>query len=284
MAQLLGIRIKNYKSLGDVTLGQIEFRTKQQPLPALACFIGANGCGKSTLLDAFGFLSDCLSVGVEAACDAEQRGGFDRLRTQGASDAIELIIYYRAHADDRPVRYELAIDTHGGRPVVARELLLQSRVGEVVGKLKTFLKLERGEGFAYAGESLEGERGRRRLRLSDPTQLGIATLGTLSDHPRIVSLRNYIQGWFLSYFVPDAARQLPPSGAQPHLDREGRNVGNVLREVLRPRSEPLLFPRQVPRPGHRAIHLAGRLRFRRPQPPAEPAPLLLRPGEPAAVR
>ena len=39
MPQLLGIRIKNYKSLADVTLGQVT-HGKGDPLPPLACFIG----------------------------------------------------------------------------------------------------------------------------------------------------------------------------------------------------------------------------------------------------
>jgi predicted ATPase len=32
--------------------------------------IGKNGAGKSTLFDAFGFLADSLTIGVEAACDS----------------------------------------------------------------------------------------------------------------------------------------------------------------------------------------------------------------------
>jgi AAA15 family ATPase/GTPase len=59
MPQLLGIRIRNYKSLKDVTLGQIGYGLVDA-LPPLCCFIGPNGCGKSSLPDAFGFLSDCL--------------------------------------------------------------------------------------------------------------------------------------------------------------------------------------------------------------------------------
>jgi len=52
-----------------------------------------------------------------------------------------------------------------------------------------------------------------------------------------VALRTYIEQWYLSYFVPDAARTLPPAGAQRWLDRTGSNVGNVLQ----------YFQRQYPR-------------------------------------
>jgi predicted ATPase len=64
-------------------------------------------------------------------------------------------------------------------------------------------------------------------------KLGIATLGNLSEHPRIVRLRSYIEQWYLSYFVPDAARALPAAGAQRWLDREGSNIGNVLQYYQR---------------------------------------------------
>ena len=35
--------------------------------------------GKSALADAFGFIADCLEMGVEAACDANNRGRFEKL-------------------------------------------------------------------------------------------------------------------------------------------------------------------------------------------------------------
>ena len=66
MAILEGIRIQNYRSLKDITLGQTfeQQRNKKDVLPRLMAVIGANGVGKSTLLDALGFLGDCLGDGV----------------------------------------------------------------------------------------------------------------------------------------------------------------------------------------------------------------------------
>ena len=69
---------------------------------------------------------------------------------------------------------------------------------------------------------------KRQVVLADLDKLGIATLGNLSEHPRIVALRTYVEQWYLSYFVPNAARVLPAAGAQRWLDREGSNIGNVL--------------------------------------------------------
>ena len=85
MAQIEGFRIVNFRALHDVTLGRTfdEEHKDANPLPKMLAFIGPNGCGKSTLMDAFGFLRDCLAGGVEEACEKPQRGGFERLRTQG---------------------------------------------------------------------------------------------------------------------------------------------------------------------------------------------------------
>lgn len=56
--------------------------------------IGPSGNGKSTLADAFGFIADCLELGLEAACDANNRGGYDQLISQGVKEPISFEIYY----------------------------------------------------------------------------------------------------------------------------------------------------------------------------------------------
>ncbi|MGC8494727.1 MAG: AAA family ATPase [Syntrophobacteraceae bacterium] len=234
MPQLLGIRIRNYKSLKDVTLGQIGYGVGV-PLPPLSCFIGPNGSGKSSLLDAFGFLADCLREGVEAACDKPQRGGFVRLRTQGNFDSIQFDLYYRESLSARPITYNFEVADVNGVPVVLREHLRQRRKGQKHGQPFTFLRLERGKGVVWTGEKTEDEEGanQQEIRLEDNDRPGITTLGQLSEHPRIVGLRSYIESWYLSYFIPDAARRLPPAGAQKHLDRTGENLGNVVQYLER---------------------------------------------------
>ena len=94
MAVLEGIQIQNYRSLRDVTLGKTFEKQSSDALPRLMAVIGANGVGKSTLLDALGFLGDCLNDGVEAACDKPQRGGFERLRTQGVQEPIRFEVRF----------------------------------------------------------------------------------------------------------------------------------------------------------------------------------------------
>ena len=89
MPKIEGFSVKNYGVLKDVTLGKLWNTPQANPLTPLTTVIGKNGVGKSSLSDAFGFIADCLEHGVEAACDARGRGGFERIRSQGADGPIE---------------------------------------------------------------------------------------------------------------------------------------------------------------------------------------------------
>lgn len=239
MPLIEGFRVRNYRCLQDVTIGQLSGQPDRAPLTPLSVVIGKNGSGKSTLFDAFGFVADCLATDVEAACDAKQRGGFDRLRSLGSTDPVKFDIYYREATNERPITYELAIDLDKtGRPYIRSELLTQRRKGQKHGRPHPFLRLDHGRGSVWAGEEAvenEGEESREHapVALTDLRQLGIATLGTLKDHPRIERFRNFLKGWYLSYFYPDAARGLPSSGPQKHLNVHGDNIGNVVQYMER---------------------------------------------------
>ena len=71
MGKIEGIAIKNYGSLKNVVLGKTFSHQNTKPLNNMVTIIGPSGNGKSTFADVFGFLADCLVMGVEAACDAE---------------------------------------------------------------------------------------------------------------------------------------------------------------------------------------------------------------------
>jgi predicted ATPase len=131
MARIEGFRVKNYGVLRDIVLGKLWNMQQAHPLTHMTAVIGKNGVGKSTLFDAFGFLSDCLRSGVEEACDARGRGGFNRIFSMGQEGAIEFQIYYRKNAKARPITYEVAIALDkSGRPYVQRERLRQRRQGQ----------------------------------------------------------------------------------------------------------------------------------------------------------
>ena len=241
MALIEGFRVQNYRALRDVTLGKLSSQQGGEPLTPFTVVIGKNGVGKSTLFDAFGFVADCLSHDVELACDMKQRGGYERLRSRGSSEPIRFEIYYREAKGERPMTYELSIALDAtGRPFVETELLKQRRKGQKHGHPYPFLRLNHGIGTVWAGEEAvevevveggdggEEDRAKASVELTDLRQLGIATLGTLKEHPRIKRFRDFLKGWYLSYFYPDAARGLPSAGPQKHLNIHGDNIGNVV--------------------------------------------------------
>lgn len=233
MALIEGMRVKNYRALKDVLLGRTINDRDASPLDPLTVVIGRNGTGKSSLFDAFGFLADCLTFGVEDACYRSERGGFERLRSYGQDGPIEFEIYYRESKNDRPISYSLVIDSDtSGRPFVSAERLRQRRKGQSRGWPYSFLDLKNGKGSVWSGYSLgkteEEDSEKEYIELDDPRFLGIATLGHLKEHPRISMFRRFIEGWYLSYFTPDSARDLPRVGPQKHLNRDGSNLGNVV--------------------------------------------------------
>jgi len=259
MAKLEGIRIRNFRVLRDLTLGKLWNLQKAEPLTPMTAVIGKNGVGKSTLFDAFGFLSDCLKHGVEEACDQRGRGGFERIRAQGTEGPIEFEIYYKEDGNARPITYELAIDLdEDGRPYVKKERLRQRRHLQKQGWPFSFLIMSEGRGVAWKGEAIsattdeanmpfvetkfqewltqflkEESKETELVELEDRRKLGIATLGALKQHPRISAFRRFIEGWYLSYFTPDAARSLPLAGPQKHLNIHGDNLGNVVQFMER---------------------------------------------------
>ena len=262
MAAIEGFRIKNYRVLKDISLGKLWNTQYSSPLSPMTAVIGKNGVGKSTIFDAFGFLADCLKGGVEEACDARGRGGFTRIRSQGSNESIEFEIYYKEDRGSRPITYELAIDIDSdSRPYVKQERLRQRRKGQKTGWPFSFLILNEGKGIAWKGEDSgkqieeaddevldlfsliehirkgtdeeEESRETELVELNDKRRLGIATLGALKQHPRISLFRQFIEGWYLSYFTPDAARGLPLAGPQKHLNIHGDNLGNVVQFMER---------------------------------------------------
>ena len=262
MARIEGIKIENYRVLRHVTLGRMWYLPSSIALTPVTAVIGKNGVGKSSLFDAFGFLADCLKLGVEEACDQRGRGGFDRIRSQGSNAPIEFEVCYREEPGAQLITYILLIDKDfSGRPYVFSEYLLHQRDGQSDGSPRAFLMLHNGSGVVWKGESqgqqidesvVEGVDFKRlhdlfnrreqaaaendetqSVQLQDNRRLGISTLGALKQHPRISTFREFIEGWYLSYFTPDAARSLPMAGPQRRLNSHGDNLGNVVQHMQR---------------------------------------------------
>ena len=206
MALIEGFRVQNYRSLRDVTLG--SFGDRSVALTPLTAVIGSNGSGKSTLFDTFGFLADCLAVGVEAACDKEQRGGVARMRSQIDADET-------------------------GRPFVPFEGLVLHEPPSSHRSPTEMMTIHQGKGVYHRGDFRSGQSEALPVILTDFRQLGIASLGSLGENLQIARFRDFLKGWYLSYFTPEAARILPAAGPQRHLNKSGDNIGNFVQFMER---------------------------------------------------
>lgn len=218
MVRIEEISVKNYRVLQNITLKDIK---------PFSVFLGPNGSGKTTFFDVVGFLSDCLTTNVRKAL--EKRGRFQEVISRDCEgQEIEIVIKYREDKKKKSpiITYTVAIALQNGAPIVSREALRWKRGSH--GKPFDFLKFENGEGEVISGENPEITDRRIHYQMDDPSSLAIKTIGQLSDNPRIASLRRFIEGWFLSYFIPDQARQLATAGAVEQLSREGDNIANVV--------------------------------------------------------
>ena len=245
MGKILGIQIQNYGSLKYIKMGQLFSDKGDEELGNMVVVIGPSGNGKSTLADAFGFISDCLSSDVETACDANNRGGYDQLCSQGSLGSIHFEIYYRETSNARPITYELTIGKdESARPYVKEERLRQRRLGQKSGRPLSFLYLKEGRGFAFEGEDggldEDTDEGRgddrvekKEVRLSDLRKLGVVTLGAMKQYSRIEKFLNFLQSWYLCYFTPDAARQMQTVAPAPYLNKTGSNLNNVAQYMYR---------------------------------------------------
>ncbi len=249
MAMIEGFRIQNYRALKDIAMGRIGTDPKLReaaPLTPMTTVIGKNGVGKSSIFDAFGFLADCMHTDLETACNAQNRGGYDKLVSSGSDQRITLTIYYRESKIDQPITYEISIakDEKTELPIVLTERLRQrAKRSKFKGQPLSFLRLEKGKGSIWVGdESLEGDEASKREVEFDPHKLAIVSLAEqFKENPRIAQFKKFIQSWYLSYFTPDSARKIPQAGIQKHLNLHGDNLGNVVQYLER--NHPIIFRR-----------------------------------------
>ncbi len=99
MNGLTELRVKNYRSLADVTLG----------IRGVNVVFGPNGAGKSTLVDTLYFFRDCAIRGVELA-SSERSHGIGILWDGAENDARISLAVATDHVD-----YELTFDLSSGR-------------------------------------------------------------------------------------------------------------------------------------------------------------------------
>jgi predicted ATPase len=224
-ARIEYLRVQNYRALRDVEL---------KSLTPMTVLLGPNGSGKSTIFDVFAFLSECFELGLRRAWD--RRGRAKELKTRGADGPLVIEIRYREPGFS-PITYHLAIDERKGAPVVVEEWLRWTRGTR--GKPFRFLDYKEGHGKAISGESPDIAATRVDIPLKSPDLIAVNALGQFAEHPRVAALRDFITGWYVSYFSVDDTRGQPEAGPQERLSRTGENVANVIQYLAEQHPERL---------------------------------------------
>lgn len=211
------LQVRNYRALRDLEL---------KDLTPLTVFLGPNGSGKTTIFDVFAFLAESLGTGVRKAWD--RRGRFKELRSRGAEGPIQFEVRY-VEPGFTPTVYHLEIDETPKGPVVVAESIRWTRSARGGNNFK-FLDFRNGAGYVIEGERPDKGDRRSEEELVAPDVLAVNTLGQLKSHPRVVALRDFITGWYLSYLTTttSGARNTPEAGPQEKLSQTGDNLANVV--------------------------------------------------------
>lgn len=212
VARVETLRVQNYRVLRDLTLRKIT------PLTTL---LGPNGSGKSTVFDVFAFLSEAFGSGLRSAWDARNRAA--EIRSRGSEGPVTIEVQYRERPGTPLITYRLAIDEVAGSPVVVEEQL-RWNTSPRQGRPRTILSFRQGSGTVVDDVTFETTS----EGLSSPDLLAVSTLGQLTRHPRVLGLRRFISGWYLSYLSADRARTVPMSGPAARLSQTGDNLPNVI--------------------------------------------------------
>lgn len=227
MGIITHLRIYNYGILKDVAMGN---SLDNSELGNMVAVIGSSGSGKSTIADAFGFIADCISTDVETALNIKNRGGFDKLITQGSSGMISIALSYQSD-DTRSLSYVLSVGKDAqNRPCALAETLSLGLLPPSYDK-KVLLRLDEGKGGVYEGKIIPNGKfpleQLKTVELSDSRKLGIVTLGALKQYPIISEFLDFMKSWYLCYFTPDAARKIQSAVFSQYLNSTGDNINNV---------------------------------------------------------
>ncbi len=212
------VRIKNYRSLGDV---EVE-------LGPLTVLVGPNASGKSNFIDALKFISDALNSRLEAA--VVNRRGFSQLsRYRARVLRIELLMEVRyIRAEPTPAEYAVELESSGDADAgfrIRREVCKIGTEGDLA-EYETY----RGE---WRKEPVEPGRDAARRRfpkmLPDAPQDELA-LRSSRLFRTFYRVERHLQG-IRSYTVfPQSLRADQAYRPALMLDEAGTNLASVLKE------------------------------------------------------
>ena len=205
------LRLRNFRSFADARL----------PLDDFTVLVGRNGAGKSNLLDAFDFLRDALRNGLRTAI--ERRGNFPAIlhkktanRIAETDSRIEIGVDLEIPALSLRVVYGFSLREHTDGFQVERE------------ELQTYPKRSFSftrEGSTFAAASLQ--EGVKPV----PDAKGLLLPLLAGQDPVWEVVHEFLRNVGTYDLSPHVMKLEPPIGNERVLDREGRNIGDVVQAL-----------------------------------------------------
>jgi predicted ATPase len=212
---LTKLRVKNYKSLEDVTI----------PLRPLTVFVGPNNAGKSNILDCLLFLRELLELGPPSV---SSRGGF-RYLVWGGDLKRQIEIELDAHVLDvsskrRSITYQIEI---AGGPAGHYAISGETCSMRVDGEEQKLLEfpIEKGEVEVW-------DEDRKKIRSWSSSEVGrrlcLSHCQDPTSYPTLNALAKAMHNWAFYNFVPSRMEQPGLAKKDLRLQKEGENISSVL--------------------------------------------------------
>jgi predicted ATPase len=208
--KLISARIRNFKSLEDVTL---NFRD-------LTIIVGANATGKSNCLEALRRFGQIVKAGSPPPSEWLQ--GIVR---NSSSQALTLEIITKA--DNQDINYQVSISTNDEKVIFSRELL---QIGEI-----TVINVHENQGKVYDEDDEDGKNPQDYK--SKQGNLALKTAGDYGSKPLTSQLSEFMRTWQFYDFEPRVMRGKRRSFSLilketqeeiPSLDIDGEYLEQVL--------------------------------------------------------
>ena len=208
--KLISARVRNFKSLEDVTL---NFRD-------LTIIVGANATGKSNCLEALRRFGQIVKAGSPPPSEWLQG-----ILRNSSSQALTLEIITKA--DNQDINYQVSISTNDEKVIFSRELL---QIGEI-----TVINVHENQGKVYDEDDEDGKNPQDYK--SKQGNLALKTAGDYGSKPLTSQLSEFMRTWQFYDFEPRVMRGKRRSFSLilketqeeiPSLDIDGEYLEQVL--------------------------------------------------------
>ncbi|MGI6580532.1 MAG: AAA family ATPase [Saccharofermentanales bacterium] len=255
---LVGINIKNYALLQELTLGldpkklelieQVADLQKLDSLQQFTVLIGQNDSGKTTVFEALEFISNLLTRDVQVASNKSKQGSYYELMTSYTRNGavVEFDLVFKNTDSGCFLRYLVIIDAdHNYRPFVQKELVQYITVDSCGITKTTLIEIEQGKGYVLRPTTSGPDNKvgfteqtdfsylssqREAVQLTERKISALSVFGRMQQYQLLVWLYYQMTGFYFArlHRLPDLTSKNTQAGGHKHLKRNAANIDNVL--------------------------------------------------------